>query len=57
MANYTNQMENYWNTRFSKDYKIWGDNPSQTARLAFDLFSKNNAKKILVPGIGYLMVL
>jgi SAM-dependent methyltransferase len=46
-------MENYWDTRYSQENKIWGESPSRTARRALDLFRRNNIRKLLVPGSGY----
>jgi SAM-dependent methyltransferase len=46
-------MKEYWNSRFSKEEKIWGVLPSKTAYIALKLFQKNNIKKVLIPGIGY----
>jgi SAM-dependent methyltransferase len=46
-------MEQYWNERYAKEGKIWGDKPSATATYAKDLFLEHNVKKILIPGFGY----
>ncbi len=46
-------MRNYWNNRFSKEGRIWGDSPSRTTLLARELFRRNGVKKILIPGAGY----
>ena len=46
-------MNGYWETRFSKEGKIWGNSPSRTATHALELFQKYGVKKILVPGAGY----
>lgn len=46
-------MNNYWDERFRKEGRIWGDVPSKTAIYAKELFLKNNVKTILVPGSGY----
>ncbi len=46
-------MNNYWDERFHKEGKIWGDAPSKTAVHAKELFLKNGIKTILVPGSGY----
>lgn len=43
----------YWERRFIKGGKIWGDRPSNTAFYALDLFKRHNLNKILVPGAGY----
>jgi SAM-dependent methyltransferase len=46
-------MNNYWDTRYLAEGKIWGDEPSLTARRALEIFQKNNVNKLLVPGSGY----
>ena len=46
-------VKEYWDTRYSNEGKIWGDNPSLTANLALSLFQKTSVKNILVPGSGY----
>lgn len=43
----------YWNERFSRGGRIWGQNPSKSALYALELFQKCNIKKILIPGAGY----
>jgi SAM-dependent methyltransferase len=46
-------MENYWDSRYRKEQKIWGESPSRTAHQALELFRRNNVKKLLAPGSGY----
>jgi len=46
-------MNEYWDKRYRAEGKIWGDEPSLTARHALELFQKQNVKKLLVPGSGY----
>jgi SAM-dependent methyltransferase len=46
-------MENYWDSRYRKENKIWGESPSRTAQQALELFRRNNIRKLLVPGSGY----
>ncbi len=46
-------MQDYWDGRFKKEGRIWGDSPSSTAAYAIGLFSKDRVKTILVPGSGY----
>ncbi|MFX1344080.1 MAG: class I SAM-dependent methyltransferase [Promethearchaeota archaeon] len=48
-----NRNRAYWNNRFSKEGKIWGDSPSKSALYALKLFKKYNIQKVLVPGSGY----
>ena len=43
----------YWNNRFSKDGKIWGESPSKSALYALKLFKRHKIQKIFVPGSGY----
>jgi len=53
MKNYTNEMKDYWNNRFSEGGKIWGKDPSKTAFYARDLFRNLDIKSVIVPGSGY----
>jgi trans-aconitate methyltransferase len=46
-------MENYWDGRYRKEGKIWGDAPSVTAQYACRIFCSSKAKNLLIPGIGY----
>ena len=43
----------YWDAQFSKHHYIWGETPSKSAEIAFSLFRKHQANKILIPGSGY----
>lgn len=43
----------YWNKRFENEGRVWGTEPSPTARYAVEIFRKDGVKKILVPGSGY----
>ncbi|MFW9865180.1 MAG: class I SAM-dependent methyltransferase [Candidatus Thorarchaeota archaeon] len=43
----------YWNNRYSKGGKIWGETPSLSALYALKSFKKYNIEKILIPGSGY----
>ncbi len=43
----------YWDSRYSKEGKIWGDTPSMSAQYALKLFKKYRINTILVPGSGY----
>ncbi len=53
MEEHVQDMYDYWETRFSKEGKIWGDSPSRTATYALELFQEHDVKRILVPGAGY----
>jgi SAM-dependent methyltransferase len=46
-------MNEYWETRFQAEGKIWGESPSRTASYALGLFRKAGVKTLLVPGSGY----
>jgi SAM-dependent methyltransferase len=46
-------MNDYWDSRYQAEGKIWGDSPSHTAVYALGLFRKAKVKSILVPGSGY----
>ncbi|MHA2283600.1 MAG: class I SAM-dependent methyltransferase [Promethearchaeota archaeon] len=43
----------YWDSRFSKEGKIWGESPSKSAFYALKLFKKYKLQNILIPGSGY----
>jgi cyclopropane fatty-acyl-phospholipid synthase-like methyltransferase len=43
----------YWNTRFIKEGKIWGESPSQSALYALKQFKNYKIQNILIPGSGY----
>ena len=53
MDDYLKNLEPYWTNRFKNENKIWGDNPSNTAYHAIELFQTLEINKILVPGSGY----
>jgi SAM-dependent methyltransferase len=46
-------MNEYWDTRYRAEGRIWGESPSRTAVYALELFRKNGVHKVLVPGSGY----
>jgi len=46
-------MNEYWDKRYQSEGKIWGEEPSQTARQALEIFQKAKTQKLLVPGSGY----
>jgi SAM-dependent methyltransferase len=43
----------YWNERFRRDGKIWGDTPSITIDIAVRYFTIYKIHDVLVPGSGY----
>ena len=47
------QNKDYWENRFSKEGKIWGELPSKSALYCLELFKKEEIIRILIPGSGY----
>jgi SAM-dependent methyltransferase len=45
--------EKYWNERYGREGRIWGEGPSRLVYMAIHLFGAENANYILVPGCGY----
>ncbi|SKB35134.1 class I SAM-dependent methyltransferase [Daejeonella lutea] len=43
----------FWESAFAEKQAMWGLEPAKSALIAKDLFKKQNAKTVLVPGIGY----
>ncbi|MHA1885821.1 MAG: class I SAM-dependent methyltransferase, partial [Promethearchaeota archaeon] len=43
----------YWDNRYAKEGKIWGNSPSNSALYALKLFKKYGIYSILIPGAGY----
>ena len=43
-------QETYWNERYRREGRIWGDSPSKTAVHAAGLFRAYGAASLLVPG-------
>ena len=46
-------MAEFWEEAFKNKQEMWGFEPAHSAVMAKDIFIKNNAKIILIPGIGY----
>lgn len=46
-------MVEYWEGRFQQGGKIWGDQPSESAKIALKHFQTHGIQKILVLGAGY----
>ncbi|MDY0220734.1 MAG: class I SAM-dependent methyltransferase [Desulfobacterium sp.] len=46
-------MQEFWESKFKDEGISWGFEPSNSALLATDFFLKQQAKDILIPGIGY----
>jgi 2-polyprenyl-3-methyl-5-hydroxy-6-metoxy-1,4-benzoquinol methylase len=53
MNQFEMNAQNYWNARYQKEGRIWGDNPSRAVWIAIQLFGNANAQNILIPGCGY----
>jgi len=43
----------YWDLRFNREGKIWGDKSSTTVSFTIKAFREHNIQKILVVGSGY----
>lgn len=46
-------MSEFWEEMFQKIGMLWQFAPAESAILASDLFSENEFRKILIPGVGY----
>ena len=46
-------MTEFWETNFKDKQVMWGEEPTLSTLFARDYFLKQNAKSILIPGIGY----
>lgn len=46
-------MNSYWQERYLRSGRIWGNEPSPTAALALELFQRHGVQRVLVPGAGY----
>ncbi|MGB0525467.1 MAG: class I SAM-dependent methyltransferase [Flammeovirgaceae bacterium] len=46
-------MTGFWESKFTNEAIAWGYEPADSAFLAKALFSKNEVKHILIPGMGY----
>lgn len=46
-------MDEYWESRFRNEGELWKWEPSDSAKLAMDLFKANGMHDILIPGFGY----
>ena len=46
-------MKKFWESMFKEEKATWGFEPSDSAILSKDFFLKEDAKEILIPGIGY----
>ncbi len=46
-------MKEYWEKRYKDGGRIWGENPSLSAKQAGMLFESSKVESVLVPGCGY----
>lgn len=53
MLEYLQQLEFYWEARFAEEGRIWGETPSNSARLALERFREAGVRRVLVYGAGY----
>ena len=46
-------MAEFWESTFSNNEKMWGEQPTDNAHVVCKLMQKRGVKNILVPGFGY----
>jgi SAM-dependent methyltransferase len=46
-------MNEFWESVYKNDDKMWGENPTDNAVNVLKLFQKNQIKSVLIPGFGY----
>ncbi|WP_179352327.1 class I SAM-dependent methyltransferase [Winogradskyella vidalii] len=46
-------MNEFWESAFKSNDKMWGGNSTDNAKNVLKLFQKNRIKSILIPGFGY----
>jgi len=46
-------MNEFWESVYKNNDKMWGENPTDNAVNVLKLFQKNQIKSILIPGFGY----
>lgn len=46
-------MNEFWESAFKSNDKMWGEKPTDNAKNVLDLFQKNKIKSVLIPGFGY----
>lgn len=46
-------MKNFWEERFQKGKKVWGESPSISTLLAHQFFHSKSLAKLYIPGAGY----
>jgi len=53
MGCYLDDMQGFWDGRFEREGRVWGERPSRTAEYAMKQFGGHEINKILIPGAGY----
>lgn len=46
-------MSDLWEPTFARHQAMWGEQPTQCARLAAARFAEANVRRVLIPGVGY----
>ncbi|MBR9923133.1 MAG: class I SAM-dependent methyltransferase [Bacteroidetes bacterium] len=46
-------MPEFWETAYSSNERMWGEQPTDNARTVLALMEKHKVKSILIPGFGY----
>tara|TARA_R110000796_G_scaffold35017_4_gene90270 strand:- start:6783 stop:6974 length:192 start_codon:yes stop_codon:yes gene_type:complete len=46
-------MNEFWESAFKSNNKMWGENPTDNSINVLELFQKNKIKSVLIPGFGY----
>jgi len=46
-------MNEFWESAYKSDDKMWGENPTDNAWNVLELFQKNKFKSVFIPGFGY----
>lgn len=46
-------MNEFWESAFRSNDKMWGETPTDNARNILELFQRNKIKSVLIPGFGY----
>lgn len=46
-------MNEFWESAFKSNDKMWGENPTDNSRNVLELFQRNKIKSVLIPGFGY----
>ncbi len=46
-------MNEFWESAFRSNDKMWGEYPTDNSKNVLKLFQKNNIKSVIIPGFGY----